>query len=231
MVEIRQLENGVPEPSTARHGLARRGLCATSGQGPLGRVLVGLVLVGLVLVGSLLAGCTNDVKLRKAELLQLANILPGRYDNREQVPGDGRSPAGGAQIALELNVVPIYAPFLSDHVFYLQESALGDARRVLSQRLLVFDVSGEARILQRVLGFAEPNRWRDGHLNTDLFKGLMGQDVGAAAGACSLEWTLGAQSFTGKAVAPGTCIGVSRAELTGAGLTFAEPELRFTRRR
>jgi hypothetical protein len=177
------------------------------------------------------AGCTNDVKLREAELQQLAAILPGRYDNREQPPPEGAQGAAGAETALELNIVPIYAPFLSNHVFYVQENAFGDPRRVLSQRLFVFDVAGEARIRQRTLGFAEPNRWRDGHLNTDLFKGLMGQDVGAAAGACALEWTLGPDAFTAKAPAAGTCIGASRAELTGRGLTLGEPELRFIRRR
>jgi CpeT/CpcT family (DUF1001) len=187
-----------------------------------------LALAGAALLAVVAAGCTNDVKLRKAELQQLAALIPGRYDNREQA---GAAPEGGADTALELNVVPIYAPFLSDHVFYVQENAFGDPRRVLSQRLFVFDVSGEARILQRVLGFAEPTRWRDGHLNTDLFKGLMTQDVGVAAGSCILEWTLGAQAFTGQAASPATCTGASRAELDGRGLTFREPELRFTRRR
>jgi hypothetical protein len=177
------------------------------------------------------AACTNDVKLREAELQQLAAILPGRYDNREQPPPEGAQGAAGAETALELNIVEIYAPFLSDHVFYVQENAFGDPRRVLSQRLFVFDVAGDARILQRTLGFAEPNRWRDGHRNTDLFKGLMGQDVGASAGACALEWTLDTEAFVGKAPSAGTCIGVSRAELTGRGLTVAEPELRFIRRR
>jgi hypothetical protein len=208
-----------------------------------GRVL----LAGAALLALAVAGCTNDVKLRQAELQQLASILPGRYDNREQAAAQAEAesaaqsavqsaargrPAGeGAETALELNIVPIYAPFLSDNVFYVQENVFGDPRRVLSQRLFVFDVSGDARIVQRVLGFAEPNRWRDGHMNTDLFKGLMGQDVGAAVGACSLVWTLGAEAFSGKAASPGTCIGASRAELTGLGLTIAEPELRFVRRR
>jgi hypothetical protein len=188
-------------------------------------------LAGAALLALAATGCTNDVKLREAELQQLAAILPGRYDNREQPPPEGAQGAAGAEVALELNIVEIYAPFLSNHVFYVQENAFGDPRRVLSQRLFVFDVAGDARIRQRTLGFAEPNRWRDGHLNTDLFKGLMGQDVGAAAGACALEWTLGPESFTGKAPSAGTCIGVSRAELTGRGLTVAEPELRFSRRR
>jgi hypothetical protein len=181
-----------------------------------------LVAAALLLLG----GCANDLKLREAELQQLATLLPGRYDNRAQA----EPAAGGAETALELNIVPIYAPFLSDHVFYVQENAYGDARRVLSQRLFVFDISGEKRILQRSFGFAEPVRWRDGHRNTDLFKGLMGQDVGPTAGSCVLEWTLGPQSFTGRSPAPGPCGGLSRAELTPAGLTVGEPELRFQRR-
>jgi len=173
-----------------------------------------------------LAGCSNDVKLRKAELQQLGTLLPGRYDNRAQAEAAG----GTGDAALELNIVPIYAPFLSDHVFYVQENALGDPRRVLAQRLFVFDLVDEKRIVQRTLGFAEPMRWRDGHMNTDLFKGMMGQDVGAAAGACLLEWSLGTESFAGKSASPGTCSGTARAELTGRGLTLAEPELKFQRR-
>jgi hypothetical protein len=200
-------------------------------RGGAGSVLRAAWFAGAALFAFAAAGCTNDVKLREAELQQLAAILPGRYDNREQPPPEGAQGGAGAEVALELNIVEIYAPFLSDHVFYVQENAFGDPRRVLSQRLFVFDVAGDARIRQRTLGFAEPNRWRDGHLNTDLFKGLMGQDVGAAAGACGLVWTLGMEAFTGKAASPATCIGVSRAELTGRGLTLAEPELRFIRRR
>lgn len=185
-----------------------------------------LLAAGAVLL--LVAGCTSDVKLREAELQQLAVLLPGRYDNREQA----QPAAGGAETALELNVVPIYAPFLSKHVFYVQENVYGDPLRVLSQQLFVFDINAEQRsIVQRTFGFAEPVRWRDGHRNTDLFKGLMGQDVGPVAGSCVLEWRLGTESFTGQSPRPGPCAGLARAELTPAGLTLGEPELRFQRRR
>lgn len=176
---------------------------------------------------ALLAGCTNDAKLREAELQKLAVLLPGQYDNRVQVTQAGAA----AELPLELNVTPIYAPFLSDYVFYVQENAWGDPRRMLSQRLFVFELVGGKQIVQRVFGFAEPVRWRDGHLNTDLFKGMMGQDVGPAAGSCVLEWTLGAQAFSGKSPTPGPCGGMSHAELTPAGLTIGDPELRFLRRR
>lgn len=204
------------------------------GPNPPGRQALGRAraLLGVLLLGAFVAtGCTNDLKLRQAELQQLATLIPGHYDNRAQAGGKGDD--GGrrddAEAALDLYITPIYAPFLSDHVFYVQENAFGDPRRVLSQRLFVFDVAADARILQRTLGFAEPLRWRDGHLNTDLFKGLMNQDVGASAGACMLEWKLGAEAFSGSAASPGTCIGPARAELTGRGLTLAEPELKFIR--
>lgn len=179
----------------------------------------------LVVAASLLAACSNDVALRKAELQQLAAVLPGRYDDRAQSP----PAAGGAETALELNIAPIYAPFLSDHVFYVQENAFGDPRRVLSQRLFVFEVTPDNRIQQRTFGFAEPLRWRDGHQNTDLFKGMMGQDVGASAGACVLDWQLAGQAFVARARGP--CVGASQAELTGAALSLGEPPLRFERRR
>lgn len=176
---------------------------------------------------ALVAGCANDAKLREAELRQLAVLLPGRYDNRVQVQED----SAGSDLALELNVAPIYAPFLAEYVFYVQESALGDPRRVLSQRLFAFEIGAEKKIRQRVYGFAEPVRWRDGHANTDLFKGLMGQDVGPLSGSCVLEWTRGEQAFSGRSPLPGPCAGMARAELTPSGLTLGDPELRFQRRR
>ncbi len=52
------------------------------------RALVASLWVG---AATLLAGCSNDVALRKAELQQLAAILPGHYDNRSQSP-----PAAGS---------------------------------------------------------------------------------------------------------------------------------------
>ncbi|MCU0758766.1 MAG: CpcT/CpeT family chromophore lyase [Steroidobacteraceae bacterium] len=207
---------------TTRRSIAGRHLATR--RVPAWRAAGALLLAACAAV---LAGCTNDVKLREAELRQLAVLLPGRYDNRAQVQSD----SAGAELALELNVAPIYAPFLSDHVFYVQENAWGDPRRVLSQRLFVFQLGAEKKIVQRVYGFAEPVRWRDGHLNTDLFKGLMGQDVGPLAGSCVLEWTLATQAFAARAPVAGPCAGLSRAELTPAGLTLGEPELRFQRRR
>ena len=55
------------------------------------RALVASLWVG---AATLLAGCSNDVALRKAELQQLAAILPGHYDNRGQMQRYERG-AGG----------------------------------------------------------------------------------------------------------------------------------------
>jgi len=45
-----------------------------------------------------------------------------------------------------------------------------------------------------------------------------------------VKWN-GAQAFSGKSPTPGPCGGMSHAELTPAGLTIGDPELRFLRRR
>lgn len=44
------------------------------------------------------------------------------------------------------------------------------------------------------LDFAEPARWRDGHLRRDLFRGLLPTDLRARAG-CDLVWTRTSSGF------------------------------------
>ncbi len=177
------------------------------------------------------AGCTSDVKLREAELAQLASMLPGRYDNLAQHRADvaaGRLP----HEAIALSIVPAYAPFLGDHVFYLHETDADDPRRVTGQRLLVLAVVGkEGRIVQRGMTLADPPRWRDGDRNPDLFTSLMPQDLGAAAG-CTIEWRREADGFVADnasapcrrtAAADGAPISVeSRAELTPDGIAMGD---------
>lgn len=138
------------------------------------------VLAALVLV---LAACTSQQDLRKAELAELASWLPGRYDNTAQI---AEAPGGTAREALAITIVPVYAPFLSDYVFYAEETAAGDPRRIFSQRLWAFDTARDA-IVQGAYSLTDPARWRSGYAAPDLFKSLMPQDVKAASG-CELAW-------------------------------------------
>jgi hypothetical protein len=61
-----------------------------------------------------------------------------------------------------------------------------DARRVLSQKLYILSgIEGEPRAVLAQADFSEPARWRDGHLNRDLFKSLLPADIRPRAG-CDL---------------------------------------------
>ena len=69
-----------------------------------------------------MAACSSTADLRKAELSE-PGWLPGTYGN------------DSSSIAF----VPIYAPFISDHVFFNEETVLRDGRAVVtSQRVVAF---------------------------------------------------------------------------------------------
>lgn len=151
--------------------------------------------VFVIVLTGLLTSCAGQSKRQEAQLAQLLDWLPGQYDNREQAEADARV-GSGAHTALALSIVPIYAPMIGDHVYYLQESAADDSRRVMSQRVISFEVTKDSGIVQSLWSLAEPDRWRDAHLNPDLFKGLMPQDFTPLAG-CDLLWTQEEALFVG----------------------------------
>jgi hypothetical protein len=147
---------------------------------------------GAIALTLLLAACSSQARKAEAELATLAEWLPGRYDNVEQLRGDAtRQPA-------VLRVVPFYAAPLGKAAFYLHETAADDPRRVLSQRIIAFDVdSEEKRIVEAVYSLTEPGRWRDAHLNPDLFTGLIPhQDLRPMAG-CAIAWKREGERFVG----------------------------------
>jgi hypothetical protein len=150
--------------------------------------------LAILLACAWLGGCASQTKLRDAELGQLLEWYSGRFVNDQQVKADasaGREP----HAALELNIVRVYAPRVGDFAFYFQESAAEDPRRVFTQRMVTFSVVKD-RIVQSLWAFAEPARWRDAHLDTDLFKSLMPQDFTLMTG-CDLLWKKTANGFEG----------------------------------
>src|SRR5687768_3742510 len=68
-----------------------------------------LAAVIAVIAVTALAGCASQAKLREAELSQLAEWLPGRYDNRDQAERDTKDGSERHE-ALAVVIVPIYAP-------------------------------------------------------------------------------------------------------------------------
>jgi len=145
---------------------------------------------GLVLAAVLLAACGGTPAKRTAELAQLAKLLPGEYDNRDQL----RSAEGAELPPLRVVIVPIYAPLVGKDIFYLQEMAADDSRRVTAQRVLSLEVTPKGRLLEGLYGLNEPSRWRDGHEHADVFKSLLPQDLRLASG-CELIWTASGQRF------------------------------------
>jgi hypothetical protein len=115
-------------------------------------------------------------------LAQLAAMLSGSYDNIAQARRDPDHPG------LRLMVAPVQAPLVGENVFYVQEMAADDQRRVFSQKLWVLNVipKREQAILTQ-LELKEPLRWRDGHNNRDLFRSMLMQDLRARPG-CDLLW-------------------------------------------
>ncbi len=141
-----------------------------------------------------LAACATQSDLRKAELEQLTQLMPGLYDNRAQAQADAAKPGERGHEALTLLILPVYAPTIGEHVFYLQETALEDTARVLAQRVMTFDVGADGEIVQELMTLNEPQRWRDGPRNLDVFKSLMANDVRVTAG-CEMVWKKTAEGF------------------------------------
>jgi hypothetical protein len=165
--------------------------------------------IGFVL---LLAACGAQPKREEAMLNELAAMLPGSYDNLAQ------SRANADHAPLRLVIAPVQAPLVGDHVFYVQEMAADDPRRVLAQRLYVLNsVPGTAQATLTQLDFIEPTRWRDGHLNRDLFRGMLTQDLRVRPN-CDLVWSRADKGF--KSLMGTACRTSSRA--TGEALKVEE---------
>jgi hypothetical protein len=199
------------------------------------RALVWLILACGAGAGSLLAGCAaGGQKAPKpdVELAQLTHWLPGTYNNTAQHDADvkaGKPP----HEALTIVIVPIDSPIMGEHVFYLQEMAADDPRRVMRQQVLSFAVSGQKGevIRETVATLVEPRRWREGYLNPELFAAMVTEDVTPMSG-CDLFWKRTATGFAG-ANDPRRChssdrmsdaaaLNQLRAELTSIELSFSE---------
>jgi hypothetical protein len=140
----------------------------------------------LLSVAALLAlGACATSKENKGEkdMTQLLVWLPGTYDTSSQ--------------GIVLNVVKVYAPRVGKHTFYAQESASNDANRIMSERLLKFEVDeGSGAIVETVYNLVEPARYREGLNNTDLFLSIMPDEVRSVHG-CQVVWVKTKELFSG----------------------------------
>lgn len=174
-------------------------------RGFIGRALTAATFACCVLAG------TAGAREKPEEILQeLLQMLPGHYDNTAQVQSELAQRAQTPHEAVVLDIVPIEAIMIGDNVFYVQESIAGDPNRVLGQKLVSLGVV-KKDIVETDYVLSEPLRWRNGHANPDIFKGLMIQDVRVTKG-CSLLWKREGDKLVG-ANNPKTC----HARAGGAG--------------
>lgn len=137
-------------------------------------------LVAAVLGGFMaLAGCATPGDRSKAELNDLAVVLPGLYANPQQV----------------LLVLNVFAPMMTGNVLYVRETAAGDARRVFSERIWVLEVSPNNHVVATVYAFEEPERWRDAADNPELFRPMLQRDLRPIPG-CELVWQRTPRGFS-----------------------------------
>ncbi len=181
-----------------------------------------VILLGAAL---LLASCASGPKADDVFLGEFLGALGGSYDNLAQ------SRASPDHAAVKLMIAPVPAPLVGDHVFYVQESAADDPRRVLAQHLyIVNQVPGKKLALLSQADFAEPLRWRDGQLKRELFRSLLPQDLRPRPG-CDLLFKPAPTGFT--AATTGACRGSAadtgealqveqRVELTANGIALFE---------
>jgi hypothetical protein len=144
-----------------------------------------------VALAAMLLSATVAAKPKKEEvfLAQLSAMLAGCYDNIAQSRRDAEHPG------IRLMIVPVTAPLVGENVFYVQEMAADDLRRVFSQKLWVLNVipKREQAVLTQ-LELKEPLRWRDGQNNRDLFRSMLMQDLRARSG-CDLLWQRESDGF------------------------------------
>ncbi|HLY51780.1 MAG TPA: CpcT/CpeT family chromophore lyase [Steroidobacteraceae bacterium] len=148
------------------------------------RAAAAACLVGFAALAGL-AGCaSHEPRLTEADLTRLLTLLPGHYDNQAQAESDARSGIHPAHVAILLVITHVFTPRLGHYVYYAQETAADDPRRVLSQKMYSFQLDETRGIVETLYEFVEPVRWRDG--SKELFTGVQLEDVQAEG--CQLLW-------------------------------------------
>jgi hypothetical protein len=199
-------------------------------EGPrAGRIFLRALACGAALAA---AGCASGPpKATEGDLTLMLTLLPGRYDNGAQAEADLRGGVHPAHEAVALLILHVYTPRLGHYVYYAQESAADDPRRVLSQKMYSFQLDEKRGIVETLYEFLEPGRWRDGAQSKELFTAVQIEDVQPEL--CQLIWKKQGESFVAahdpRACPEGGAAGaVPQVELTAGALTAGD--YKFVRR-
>ncbi len=155
-----------------------------------------LKMGGLWVVAAMLTACgVNKDRLREAEMMQLNRWLPGNYDNSEQAKADVQKGVHPPHADVKLVILPIESVAMGHNVFYVQETAADDPRRVMSQRVMSFTKTDKG-IVESVASLADPLRWRDAQRDPDVFLGMTPRDLAGGVG-CDLLWKMETDKLVG----------------------------------
>jgi hypothetical protein len=171
-----------------------------------------------------LSACTTDSKLREADLDRLRSWYPGSYSNVAQVEKDMADGVADVREPVDILIIHVAAMAIGDTVFYVQQSDAMNPQRILSQRVHRFEKGpDDLTLIQTILTLKQPERWKGGEMQPDLFKGIRPDDVQAGPG-CALAWTFDGTKFTANCPVAPTSTGDSqlRVELTIDELRLAE---------
>ena len=161
-------------------------------------ILTLLMIAGVLALGA----CTSQSDLRKAELATLSATLPGEYRNPRQA----------------LTILRLAAPLVGDQVFYVRETMADDSRRVVSERIWSMDVAPGARLRAIAYALDEPDHWRGGVDNPDLFRPLLMRDLRTLPG-CEMVWQKTAAGYSGEST---TALCPQSWRLEGDELAFSD---------
>lgn len=147
-------------------------------------------LVSMVAIASLSGCAENRERTNQEDLARMAHWLPGTYSNTAQAQADARNGVRPSHDAVELAIVPLESESIAVGVghtaYYMQEMAADDARRVLSQKVVIFNATDKG-IVETVATLIDPLRWRDGQREPDIFMGMTPKDLKMLSG-CDLTW-------------------------------------------
>ena len=159
---------------------------------PSMRVLAPAVLLVLTVLAS---GCGSmrEERQREEDFGELLGWFPGHYDNKEQAAQDEKNGVHPAHAAIALTIIPVQTPRLGHHVFFAEETAADDPKRVMSERMFSFDIDEKRGIIGIMYDFVDPRRWRDGQMNPDVFTVVMSDDVSPAG--CEFMWKRSGETY------------------------------------
>jgi hypothetical protein len=151
-------------------------------------------LQGVLLLATamLCSACASESDRKEAELTMIEHWLPGHYDTHPVTEGTGTVPQS---FDVALTIVPVQAMLLGKRVFYAEEISDDASHRTLGHRIIAFDVVN-GQIVESVLVLTDPQRWRGGAQNPELFTALQPPDLRSIRG-CALSWKKEGMRFAG----------------------------------